>query len=255
MSLKIEELQSGKPVVRERFFLRIQVILLIEARMCGVYKTGVLMGKKVTESKVDRRVKRTRRSLGEAMLALVVEKEYESITINEITQRADINRATFYLHYASKDELLMDALEERFEALVATFDSVSSDAPIWEATEIDLATFRHVAAHVDLYKVILGERGMGYIINRILDYITELSEKLLVASFPQGTEPPVPAALMARHYAGSLYALLSWWVQNDMPHPPEYMARLSGEMCRDGILNMLRGRQEERDSKTQLGEA
>lgn len=192
-----------------------------------------------TKPKVDRRVKRTKRMLAEAILSLVVEQDYEAITINEITQRADINRATFYLHYNSKDELLMEALEEKFEELVVSFHQVSTDDPIWHASEIDLLTFRHVADHAELYKVILGERGMGYIINRILDYITELSLKLLQQSLPAEAELPMPTELIARHYAGSLYALLSWWVLNDMPYSPEYIADLSSRMCRDGIVAML----------------
>lgn len=192
-------------------------------------------------NKVDRRVKRTKRMLGEAILALVVEQEYEALTINEITQRADVNRATFYLHYNSKDELLVEALEAKFEELIATFQVTSIEKPIWESPEVDIAVFQHVAEHAALYKVLLGERGMGYIINRILGYITDVSIQLLEASLPAGTILPVPHELVARHYAGSLYALLSWWVMNDMPYSAEYMAELSGKMCREGILNSVAG--------------
>lgn len=194
-----------------------------------------------TKPKVDRRVRRTKRMLSEAILALVVEQEYESLTINEITTRADVNRATFYLHYDSKDELLLEALEEKFEELVASFHAVSTAQPIWDTPEIDRFVFQHVADHAELYKVILGERGMGYIINRILDFIAEVSIKLLKESLPAGAELPIPAELVARHYAGSLYALLSWWVLNDMPHPAEYMAELSGKLCREGVVKLMDG--------------
>src|SRR5690606_21323881 len=52
-----------------------------------------------TSEKLDRRIRRTRRLLCEAMLALLVEEEYESITVQQITSRADVNRATFYHHF------------------------------------------------------------------------------------------------------------------------------------------------------------
>lgn len=184
------------------------------------------MKTKEAKPKVDRRVKRTKRLLGSAMLELVVEQEYDTITINQLTERADVNRATFYLHYDSKDELLYEALEDKFEELVTSFKEVSTSVPIWEDTEIDRLTFEHVAENAELYKVILGERGMGYIINRILEYISQISIKMLTDSLPPNVDLPVPPELIARHYAGSLYALLSWWVQNDMPHSPEYMANL-----------------------------
>ncbi|MEM7133116.1 MAG: TetR/AcrR family transcriptional regulator [Chloroflexota bacterium] len=192
-----------------------------------------------TKPKVDRRVKRTKRMLGEAMLALVVEQKYDGITINDITKRADVNRATFYLHYASKDELLLEALEAKFEELVSSFEAISTEFPVWGSSKSDLMTFQHVADHAELYKVILGEQGMGYIINRILDYIAEISEKLLRASLPPDAELPIPVELIARHYAGSMYALLSWWVLNDMPYPAEYMASLSEKMCIEGVKPMF----------------
>lgn len=188
--------------------------------------------------KVDRRVKRTKRLLGEAILDLVVEQEYDAITINEITDRADVNRATFYLHYESKDELLYEALEGKFDELAASFQGVLTSAPIWEQKEVDYLTYEHVAENAKLYKVILGERGMGYIINRILEYISLMSFKLLSDSLPPNVDLPIPAELIARHHAGSHYALLSWWVQNDMPYSAEYMVDLSKQLG-GGLLESL----------------
>ena len=59
---------------------------------------------------VDRRVRRTKKSLGNALIALTLEKEYEEITIQEITERADVGYRTYFRHYADKDELLKDVL-------------------------------------------------------------------------------------------------------------------------------------------------
>ncbi|MCB0141244.1 MAG: helix-turn-helix transcriptional regulator, partial [Caldilineaceae bacterium] len=58
---------------------------------------------------VDRRVRRSRKLLGEALLELVVEKPFGDITVQDIADRADMNRATFYLHFQSKEELLQSA--------------------------------------------------------------------------------------------------------------------------------------------------
>jgi len=60
----------------------------------------------------DRRIRRTRSLLNKALVELVAEKEYDEITIQEITERADIGHRTFYRHYASKDELLIDVMED-----------------------------------------------------------------------------------------------------------------------------------------------
>ena len=99
---------------------------------------------------MDRRVKRTRNLLGNALLELVQEKKFEQITIQDITDRADLNRATFYLHYGSKEELLANSLEGHFDALVEQITPLTLQKPIWENPEADEMVFAHVAEHAEL---------------------------------------------------------------------------------------------------------
>lgn len=185
--------------------------------------------------KLDRRVRRTRRQLCEAMLALLVERDYEEITVLEITQRADLNRATFYLHFNQKDELLAAALEARFDELVASFGDLSNKDAIWDDRTPETLTFRHVAEHAALYKVLLSDRGMGHVIYRIIDYIARFAETKLLAA--GGTQPnsTIPQPVIAQHIAGSLFAILSWWVANNMPYTPEEMAEMVHLLCTHGI--------------------
>jgi len=72
------------------------------------------------ERKIDRRVLRTRRCIRQAFIELVMEKEYTNITVSDIAQRAGINRRTFYLHYASVDEVMAE-LEQEIVDRVRTF--------------------------------------------------------------------------------------------------------------------------------------
>ena len=74
---------------------------------------------------VDRRVRRSRRLLGDALLQLVTEKPFGEVSVQDIADRADMNRATFYLHFHSKEELLLHALTERFDELVGSFGEIS----------------------------------------------------------------------------------------------------------------------------------
>ncbi len=191
------------------------------------------------ERKLDRRIRRSRKRLSQAMLDLVVEKEYETITIQDITDRADLNRATFYLHYGSKEELLIVSLEERFDALVSQFDQLSAERPIWEDKQSIILTFEHVADNAKLYKVLLSERGMGYLINRIVTYIADLSNKLMIDSMPDNATLTIPGHLISQHVAGSLFSLLSWWITNDMPHSPEYMTDVMHQLCVQGTLSAV----------------
>ncbi len=184
---------------------------------------------------MDRRVRRTRKLLGKALLELVQEKKFEQITIQDITDRADLNRATFYLHYGSKEELLADSLESYFDTLVEQITPSTLEKPIWETPEADEMVFAHVADHAALYRVLLGENGMGYVINRVIDYIAEFSVHQLRAGL--GTvEPQIPIEIMARHVAGSLYALITWWLMNDMPYTPQEMAKMTTRLCATGTV-------------------
>ena len=189
--------------------------------------------------KLDRRVRRTRRLLRAALFELMGEKGYDTLTIQEITDRADLNRATFYLHYGSKDELLADGLEASFDELVVQFDELSPEKPAWDDVSSILLTFRHTAEHADLYKMLLSDKGSSYIIFRILNYTAAYGRKQLQDSMPPGTPLPVTADLVCYHIAGSLFALLSWWLQNDMPYTPEYMAEMTRRLCAEGTVAVL----------------
>jgi AcrR family transcriptional regulator len=191
------------------------------------------------DEKLDRRVRRTRRQLCEAMLALLVERDYESITVQEITTRADLNRATFYHHFNHKDELLAAALEDRFDELVASFGELPVGSAMLDDRTPELLTFRHIAEHAELYKVLLGDRGMGHVIYRIINYIARFTEHKLLATHSPHITTTIPQPIMAHHVAGSVFALISWWVANDLPYTPEEMAEMAHSLCTHGLMAAL----------------
>ena len=78
------------------------------------------------EKKEDRRVGRTRRLMHEALMALIVEKGYETVTVQDILDRADVGRSTFYAHYRDKDELLLSSFEHLRTLLASRFAIHSS---------------------------------------------------------------------------------------------------------------------------------
>jgi AcrR family transcriptional regulator len=193
--------------------------------------------------KVDRRKRRSRASLGQALRDLILEKPYETITIQDITDQADLNRATFYLHYASKEELLMDSLEEQFDALVEQIEAEKNGRPMWENPATIRIIFDYVAENAALFNVLLGPQGQGYVMYRVLNYIAQVDEEELQEAFGKDALA-VPDAILARHFAGALFSLIGWWLEQDMPYTATYMAETIQQLCMIGVVPMLVGRGE-----------
>lgn len=191
----------------------------------------------------DRRVRRTRRRLREALVTLVLEKGYDNITIQEITERADMSRATFYLHFNNKDELLASSLEAMFDELV---DSVRDTIFTGMRDPDDpsppsLPAFRHVADYSNLYRALLGNHGVTSVISRTIHYLGRLTVKQcqLFLEAHDVEEPLIPVEINAQYLAGSLFALLVWWVENDLPHSPEEMAQMYHRMTVPTMYAMI----------------
>ncbi|MCB0186687.1 MAG: TetR/AcrR family transcriptional regulator, partial [Caldilineaceae bacterium] len=188
---------------------------------------------------VDRRVRRSRRLLADALLSLVTQKQFSEISIQDITDEADMNRSTFYLHFQSKEELLMAALVERFDELVGSFGEISPERTIWETPEIDLSVYEHVAANAPIYKALLGDPNLGLVIHTIIGYVADMNEQTMRASLPAEQEPAFPIEILAQHIAGSLYALIHWWLRNDMVYTPAEMAALTHQLWSSNCGSIL----------------
>ena len=92
---------------------------------------------------MDRRVRRTRRMLSEALFELIQAKDYDSITIQEITDQADVHRATFYLHFATKEELFLEVFKR---ALARWFDEIGKKLEAGGDTPLDRKTLAQMLA-------------------------------------------------------------------------------------------------------------
>jgi AcrR family transcriptional regulator len=183
------------------------------------------------------------------MLALLIERDYENITVQEITERADLNRATFYHHFNHKDELLAAALEARFDELVASFGELRVGDALWHDRTPEILTFRHVAEHAALYRVLLSERGMCPVIYRIISYIARFAQTKLLATQSTATSAAIPKEVIAHHIAGSLFALLSWWLANNLPYTPDEMAEIAHTLCTHGVAAVLEGTSDPRQTQ------
>jgi AcrR family transcriptional regulator len=177
---------------------------------------------------VDRRVRRTRSSVADAFIGLVLERGYDKVTVQDILDRADIGRSTFYAHFRDKESLLLscfDGLREELGAALAELNPADPRLPT-------LALFEHAYHNRRMYRALCGRAG-GSIVERHLR--TMIAGSLRAHLEPRaGTR--VPADAMAEFYTSALLGLLTWWVGQEFPHGPDHMASLYGQLAMPGIL-------------------
>ena len=190
----------------------------------------------------DRRVRRTHKALGDALIALALEKDYDVITIQEITERADIGYRTFFRHYADKDELLKDVLRHvrmEMRALMSPSSFRLFMDPNIQASDLPdgKILFQHVQENSDLYRVLLfSDRGL-------VQPLKAFAIQEFMANYGTSIVTDIPTEIIANHMVSSMITLLRWWLQNDMCHTPEemgeYATRLIIQPVRELILQGL----------------
>jgi AcrR family transcriptional regulator len=172
----------------------------------------------------DRRVRRTQVALIDALVALVLEKRYDAITIQDLLDRADVGRSTFYSHYRGKDDLVLRS----FEGLIAMLDqAVERDA----SPARRLAPVRELFEHIGAFGPFHRALARAHMLDRVYQVGTDfLSARIARRLESRAPSAGVPVAPMAAAYAGALFALLRWWLEHDMPFSPDEMDRMYHRM-------------------------
>jgi AcrR family transcriptional regulator len=171
----------------------------------------------------DRRVRRTRDRLGDAMMALLVEKPFDEITVQDVLDHAEVSRSTFYAHYRDKNDLFLSDAEEFFEAMATALsrhgDKSDRVAPVQEL-------FAHIAEVRPFYDALIAsgrsqdllELGQGHFARGIEQRFNEIPRARKIAAHIRSA--------VAHSLAGSLFSLLAWWIRHDMKLSAEEMDKL-----------------------------
>ncbi len=152
----------------------------------------------------DRRVRRTRRRLKDALMELIAERELDGITIDELTARADVARSTFYSHYRSKEDLLFAGFEEWLGSLTAgSHDRHGAAAPPGAPPmRFSLPLLRHATTRPRLGRSIMGGGGPSRVRRRFTALLTDLIRAELATTAGLPAAPTAPDASAGRGAAG-----------------------------------------------------
>lgn len=184
------------------------------------------------KKKTDARVRRTRDALGDALIALMQEKPFDTITVQDVLDRAHVSRSTFYTHYSDKDDLLMSDAEEFFEALSMGLSAHGDKSDrVFPVREF----FAHLADAQPFFKALVKsgrlhenmELARGQFARGIERRLSELPR---AKTIPKNELPAIAFA-----HAGALLSLLTWWLDRGMRETPAEMDQLFHRMVWNGV--------------------
>lgn len=203
------------------------------------------------QEKVDRRVRRTRKALREAMQVLMSEKGYDQVTIEELTERADIGRTTFYLHYSAKQDLLLEQFDELLEQLVGQLSEIplsswSQQGRVLPAEDHPgrpvCMIFHHAAENEELYRLVLHGEGVDQASQRLQEMMTMAVTGFIDRRMGDETEQvslEFPVDLFGNYFAGAMLGMIKWWLDADMPYTPQEMETIFFQMFLPGASQVI----------------
>jgi AcrR family transcriptional regulator len=189
------------------------------------------------QQRQDRRSRRTQQALMEALLELLAVKNYDEISINDIVERANVGRSTFYAHYQDKDDLLRNGFERALDLLIqhVSFGIADQDLQL-DATPL----FLHAKGHYELYRTLAWGSGFEVLTKNGHAALSAKFHEVFTLVLSGKPEPPVPLDILSYSLAGNLLILLKWWLDNKMPYSPEYMNSIFQQLTMPSIWNIIR---------------
>lgn len=160
---------------------------------------------------IDRRVEKTRKALKDALINLIQDKSFESICIQEILDKANVGRSTFYVHYECKNDLLHDCFQD-FSKLLEMDKRI---AHLSNGEDFLLGLFRFIEQNKQLVKAFLGRDSIGILHHPIMDYTYRLA-RLSLEQQVSKKHPPIPPDLVVHCFACELIGTLRWWLYSSM---------------------------------------
>ncbi len=172
---------------------------------------------------MDRRQRKTREAIFNAFISLLAKKHYNSITVGEIIELADIGRATFYSHFETKDFLLKDLCNELFEHIFNAENQTCTNTRNLFDCDIHGSVFLHLFEHVkkndnNICKLLSCKNN-----DIFLEYFKSEVRYLIVkhlADFEDKKPTDIPQNFWINHVTSTFIETLRWWLANKMKEPP-----------------------------------
>ncbi len=168
--------------------------------------------------KADRRIERTQQLLRGALFSLIQEKGFEALSVQDIIDRANVGRATFYTHFDNKQDLLVSGFDDLRASLKerqreALTRGASVDERVFAFSQ---EMFAHANDHREIFQAMVGKES-GAAIQRLLHkLLVDLVRDDVKAAVPRNDGGSVPTEALVQFIGGGLFGLLMWWLDGKM---------------------------------------
>lgn len=176
--------------------------------------------------KVDRRILKTQKALRKSLYELILEKGYDDISIQDITDHANLGRATFYLHYREKDDLFEDVLREVSDAFFLTLTNEEIQQNPYLNENALKRMFDYSEEFYGFFRIMIMSKGGVVGIRFLMQIMREQISKTFLELDERNIENLYTRALVENYVTGSMFMVVFWWLENEMPIPSEDMARM-----------------------------
>jgi len=192
---------------------------------------------KPTKDPIDRRISRTRMLLQHALNSLILKKDYEAITVQDICDAANVGRSTFYAHYTSKDDIKRKGFEKLHKELVDRQKEVLATAAHDKHRSLgfSLGMFEHARDHLENYRALVGGRGGDISLGTIRKILSNLVSDELANAGAKKSADVIPRELIVQYIVGAYMAVLIWWLDGGAKLPPKRVDAMFRRLATEGI--------------------
>lgn len=201
--------------------------------------------------KDDRRIQRTRKQLRESMLALILDRGYEDISIQDVTDHADLGRATFYLHYREKDDLYRDVLQNMAEDFLDSLPKTDGKCNVEDGSRNLELLFNYIENQYDLYRISFMNGRSARLTSAIVGEIIKENFRIFTTDDMETyvNATGIPFDFLLSYNASTLKSTLFWWLENEMPYSASEMARIYEKVSFYSNFQILRAAKESDNPK------
>ena len=182
--------------------------------------------------KPDLRIRHTCERLGSALLTLILERQFDDVTVQDVLDRASVGRSTFYLHYRDKDDLLLSQLE-MFRETMSTALSIRKEESHRVVPVAEL--FAHTVNQKKLYGAVADSGRLNEFFDLAQAYFVRGIEQRLTECKRLSNLPQPELGARASALAGSTLSLLRWSLDRGTKESPRAMDELFHRMVWNGL--------------------